>query len=184
LAVYEGSVDAAELELLASRAVPLVLNPSSMLSTGWGVPDLRMLHGTGIKTTLGTDGLGFGLGTEMRNLVLGQPRGTDCRTALDATVATLRATWEFAGDALGCQLGRFVPGYEADFVVVEYQAPSPLDTSNALTHWFQGLLEAWHPRYVWVAGTPRLTDFKPAVHEAELHREARRVAAALWKRLL
>ncbi|MFI5413425.1 MAG: amidohydrolase family protein, partial [Candidatus Lutacidiplasmatales archaeon] len=178
-------LESGDAELLALRGVPLALNPSSNLSNGVGLPDLPALREAGVRVTLGTDGLGFGLGPEVRNFVFSQRhRALDPLAAgLDDVVAALRATWDFAGEALGCQLGLLEPGYEADFVVVDYEAPTPLDAANALGHWFFGLLEAWHPKHVWVAGTQRVTDFKPAVHEAELHREARRVAQALWRRI-
>ena len=185
LAVHGVHLDPGDSRVLASRGVRLALNPSSNLSNGVGLPDLPALRRAGVPVTLGTDGLGFSLGPEVRNLVFSQRhRALDPLAAgLDDVAAVLRETWEFAGEALGCQLGRLEPGYEADLVAVDYDAPTPLEAANAIGHWFFGLLEAWRPRHVWVAGTPRVTDFQPAIREADLHREARRVAAALWKRI-
>jgi hypothetical protein len=45
------------------------------------------------------------------------------------------------------------------------------------------VLEDWRPHAVWIAGVPRLVSHRPLIAEAELHREARRVAEALWKRI-
>jgi len=183
IAVYGSPLDADDTQVLSLRGVPLTLTPTANIAHG-GLPDLAELHRAGVKMPLGTDGMGFGLGFEVRNLVFSQGRGVlGPQTGLEEAATSLRSTWEFAGEALGCQLGRLEPGYEADFVVVDYQSPTPLNAENALGHWFDGLLESWHPRHIWVAGAQRVTDFKPAVHEAELHREARRVAGALWKRL-
>ena len=185
LAVHGVHLDGPELDLLAQRGVPLALNPSSNLSNGVGLPNLPELRRRGVGFTLGTDGLGFGLTPEVRNLVFSQRhRALDPLAAgLDDVVAALRTSWDFAGNALGCQLGRLKPGYEADLVVVDYHPPTPLDAANALGHWFFGLLEAWHPRHVWVAGHHRVLDFQTTVSETELHGEAWRVAAALWKRI-
>jgi cytosine/adenosine deaminase-related metal-dependent hydrolase len=185
LAVHGVHLDVGDAELLASRGVPLALNPSSNLNNGVGLPDLPALRNAGVSVTLGTDGMGFGMGPEVKNFVFTQRhRALDPLAAgLDDVAAALRTTWDWAGDHLGCQLGRLEPGYEADLVVVDYEAPTPVDATNALGHWFYGLLEAWRPRHVLVGGKALVTDFVPHVREAELHREARRVASALWKRL-
>lgn len=185
LAVHGVHLDPGDAALLASRGVPLALNPSSNLNNGVGLPDLPSLRRAGVSWTLGTDGLGFALGPEVRNLVFSQRHRAlnPLAAGLDDAAAALRTTWDWAGETLGCRLGRIEPGYEADLITVDYEAPTPLDGSNALGHWFYGLLEAWHPRHVWVAGRPLVTDFVPHVHEVELHREARRVAKALWARV-
>lgn len=185
LAVHGVHLAPGEAELLAQRDVALALNPSSNLNNGVGLPDLPALRTAGVAVTLGTDGLGFSLGPEVRNLVFSQRhRAADPRVAgLDDVVTVLRNTWDWAGSLLGCRLGRLQAGYEADLVVVDYEAPTPLSADNALGHWFFGLLESWRPRHVWVAGTALLTDFVPHVPEAALHREARRVAGALWSRI-
>jgi cytosine/adenosine deaminase-related metal-dependent hydrolase len=185
LAVHGVHLEPGEAALLASQGVTLALNPSSNLSNGVGLPHLGELRREKVRVTLGTDGLGFSLGPEVRNLVFSQRhRALDPLAAgLDDVVALLRATWDFAGEALGCQLGRIEPGYEADLVAVDYHPPTPLDAGNAVGHWFYGLLEDWRPKAVWVGGVPRLVAHKPLVAEAELHREARRVAEALWKRI-
>ncbi len=185
LAVHGVHLEPGDASLLARRGIPLALNPSSNLSNGVGLPDLRELRREKVRFTLGTDGLGFGLGPEIRNLVFSQRHREQNPLAagLEDVVAALRTTWDFAGEALGCQLGRIEPGYEADLVAVDYHSPTPLDASNAAGHWFYGLLEQWRPRDIWVAGTPRLVSYKPLVAEAELHHEARSVAQALWKRI-
>ncbi len=185
LAVHGVHLDEGDSALLSRRGVTLALNPSSNLSNGVGLPDLAEFRREKVKFSLGTDGLGFALGPEVRNLVFSQRHRalSPLAAGLDDIVAALRTTWEFAGEALGCQLGRIEPGYEADLVAVDYYAPTPLDATNATGHWFYGLLEAWRPRHVWIAGKARLSDGKPAIAEGELHREARRVAGALWKRV-
>lgn len=186
LAVHGVHLEATEAALLAEREVTLALNPSSNLSNGVGLPDLNLFRTHRVRCTLGTDGLGFALGPEVRNLVFSQRHRALNPLAADLgdVTALLRNTWLFAGETLNCLMGRLEPGYEADLVVVDYEAPTPVDAANAAGHWFYGLLETWRPQHVWVAGIPLLTDGVPHVHETQLHREARRVAAALWKRIV
>lgn len=183
LAVHGVHLDPGDAALLARREVPLILNPSSNLSNGVGLPDLPELRRQGVSVGLGTDGLGFSLGPEVRNLVFSQRhRALDPRAAgLDDVIAALRTNWDFASETLGCRLGRIEPGYDADLVAVDYAAPTPLGPDNAVGHWFYGLLEGWRPRHVWVEGQARMTDYQTTVHETDLHREAQRVAQALWK---
>jgi len=185
LAIHGVHLDPGDAELLSLRQVPLVLNPSSNLSNGVGLPDLPHLRNQGVRVGLGTDGLGFGLGPEVRNLVFSQRhRALDPRVAtLDDVAAALRTNWDFASEALDCRLGRLEPGYEADLIAVDYHPPTPVEASNALGHWFYGLLEGWRPRHVWIGGTLRMSDYQTTIHEVELHREARRVAQVLWKKI-
>lgn len=185
LAVHGVHLSDDERQILAKNGIPLALNPSSNMNNGVGLSDLPALRAAGVSVMLGTDGLGYSLTADLRNLVYGQRhRALNPLVAgLDDVAQALRNNWEWAGATLGCQLGRIEPGYEADLVVVPYEAPTPLDETNALGHWFFGLLEEWRPTDVWVAGSRLMTDGVPHVHEKQLHREARRVAGALWKRV-
>ncbi|MCK5828251.1 amidohydrolase, partial [Candidatus Bipolaricaulota bacterium] len=86
---------------------------------------------------------------------------------------------------LGVDVGQLTVGAPADFVLLDYEPPTPLEAGNALGHLLFGT--AVHSMRVtdsFVAGRPILRDSRFVdLDEEAIYAHAREQAASLWKRL-
>lgn len=178
-------VDPRDYDLLRRRGVRIAVNPTSNMNNGVGLPDLPAFLANGIPCLLGNDGLGYGMAKELQNAVFTMHHRAQSPVAFgfDGLRAMLRESYDYAGSLLGCSLGRFAPGYEADMLFLPYDPPTPLGEKNVWGHFFYGMLERFTPREVWCAGKTLLLGGKTAADEAGIFREARSVAGRLWKQI-
>ena len=76
-----------------------------------------------------------------------------------------------------------MPGAPADLVVLDYEPPTPLDSSNLAGHYLFGL-GAWAVRDVMVAGRWVVRNRRHlVVDEEELAARCRAAAPRLWERM-
>lgn len=185
LLAHCGHVDARDYDLLRRRGVRIALNPSSNMNNGVGLPDVPAFRKAGLPCLLGNDGLGYGMAREMQNVVFAMHHRAQSPVAFgfDGLRQLLREGYDYAGGLLGCRLGRFSPGFEADMLFLPYDPPTPLTDDTVWGHFFYGMLENFAPRTVWRGGKTLLRDGRPLADEAAIDRNAREVSAKLWERL-
>ena len=131
---------------------------------------------------LGTDGMDGDLFAESRTAWF---KSLDARAGLPfaAPMGWVAGSARFAGARLGLPaLGRLEVGAPADFAVLDYDLPHPMDDTNAAGHWTYGF-EARHVTDVmrggqWTVRGRKLVDASIA---QRLH-AAGPAIAALWKR--
>jgi 5-methylthioadenosine/S-adenosylhomocysteine deaminase len=124
LAVHMTQLDAAEIELIASRGVHLIHCPESNLKLASGFAPIATLAAHGVNIALGTDGAAsnndldmFG---EMRTAALLAKGVSGDASAIAAAVALEMATLNGARAlGLGDQIGSLVVGKQADLVAVD-----------------------------------------------------------------
>jgi len=126
-------LDDADRQQMAKRGAAIAFCPTSNLFLGSGLFDLRAAHDCGIRSGIGTD-VGGGTSLNMfRTLneaykvlqLQGQPL-PGFRALYLATLGAANALY------LDDRIGNFVPGKEADFVVIDYAASSI--TERRLSH--------------------------------------------------
>jgi cytosine/adenosine deaminase-related metal-dependent hydrolase len=89
----------------------------------------------------------------------------------------------YAEKVFGCQLGRVVPGYAADLILLEYNPPTPITQSNLQSHVLAALTggalrsSVINGRVVFKGGKVM------GVDEADVMERGRRRAERLWARL-
>ncbi|WP_083258986.1 amidohydrolase family protein [Cellulosilyticum sp. I15G10I2] len=169
-------------DLLAQKEIYAAVNPTSNMNNGVGLPDVKGLMQRGIKCLIGNDGLGFNLTRDMQNLMYTMHlkyQSAQC-FGLQEVTEIIKNNYDYAGKLLGCQLGRFEKGYEADFMEVFYNPPTPMDKSNMLGHFFYGILDRFTPNKVWAQGEVRVAEGKVKIDEAIIYKEARHVADKVW----
>jgi len=135
------------------------------------------------RLPLGTDGIGSDMFEESHAAYF-RLREDDLGALASWPLARLADGARLAGQIFGePQLGRLEPGAPADLVVLDYDAPTPLDAQTFAGHWAFGL-GARFVRDVMVAGDWVVLDRK-LVHTdaAQLAHDARREAERLWRRL-
>ena len=181
-------IDEAEKELLAERDVVVVHNPRSNMNNAVGLCDMPEFLERGILTGLGPDGLGANMLAELFTAGILQKHGNAdplCGPfdALDALL--FRNNPRIAERLLGVSVGPLVPGAPADIALLDYTAPTPLRSENALGHLLFGI--AVHNLRVtdlFVAGERILSDGAFVdVDEEAVYANAREQAQRLWDRL-
>jgi putative selenium metabolism protein SsnA len=178
-------LDRAEVALFLASGATLVHNPRSNMNNAVGRAPLGLL---GARVALGTDGIGADMFEEGR---AGQLRALEERheaegpaPAPDWALQRLAAGAALVGEAFGEPLlGGIVAGAPADLVVLDYPAPTPLDTDTLAGHWMFGL-SARAVRDVVVGGEVVVRERRlTRVDQDALAAGARLEAARLWDRL-
>lgn len=113
--------------IMAERGVTCVHNPASNLKLGSGVAPIPAMKQAGVNVALGTDGVSSHNATDFffdvklaAILHNGVNRDPLALTAWDALeMATVNG-----GAALGRKTGRIAPGYDADLILVDFDAPN------------------------------------------------------------
>jgi len=181
-------IDESEKDLIAERDAIVVHNPRSNMNNAVGTFDLNGFLDRGITTGLGTDGLGANMLAELftAGILQKHSHGDPLAGSFDALYSLLFVNNPaIAGRLLGIELGQIAPGMPADFVLLDYEAPTPFEAGNALGHLLFGT--AVHSMRVtdsFVAGRQILREgcFVELDEEA-IYAHAREQAASLWKRL-
>lgn len=181
-------INESEKDLIAKRNAVVVHNPRSNMNNAVGTFDLTGFLDRGITTGLGTDGLGANMLAELFTASILQKHslGNSLAGSFDALYQLLFVNNPtIAGRLLGIDLGQIAVGAPADFVLLDYEPPTPLEEGNALGHLLFGT--AVHSMRVtdsFVAGRPILRDSQFVdLDEEAIYAHAREQAASLWKRL-
>ncbi|OOM81098.1 amidohydrolase family protein [Clostridium sp. BL-8] len=173
-----------DMDILAKHKIYVALNPTSNLNNAVGLADVLELEKRNIKCILGNDGLGFNLTREMLNLLFGMHLKYKSPTAysLNNLKKVIENNYEYAGKLLNCKLGQIEQGYEADFLTLEYNAPTPMNEDNLFGHFFYGMLDNFKPKNVWCNGKIKLKDYKLLEDEEKIYGEARKIAKEIWSK--
>ena len=149
----------------------IVHNPRSNLQNAVGYADVRTL---GSRVALGTDGMDGDLFTEARVAHLRAREAYGPVGGIDA-VALLAGSQRLADAAVGPRPG--------DWIVLDYDPPTPLTAANLAGHVLFGL-GTRHVRDVVVNGEAIVEERRSTrVDGARVHARAREEAARLWERM-
>ncbi len=117
----------ADWDILARHGVTAVHAPTSNLKLGSGVAPIPAMRRAGVNIALGTDGVSSNNATDfffdmklaaiLHNGVSRDPTAVTAWEALE--MATVNG-----GKALGRKTGRLQPGYDADLILVDFDAPN------------------------------------------------------------
>ncbi len=186
--VHALHVDEEEKDLIAERGAAVVHNPRSNMNNAVGSFDMSGFLERGIRTGLGTDGLGDNMLGELFTAGLLQRHATASALAgsFDALDQLLFCgNPDIAARLLGAELGVLTPGGPADVVLVDYLPPTPLRTDTLLGHLLFGIaVRSLRVADVIVAGQPVLRE-GTFVHldEPAAYASARGEAERLWHRI-
>lgn len=113
--------------IMAKHGVTCVHNPASNLKLGSGVAPIPAMKQAGVNVALGTDGVSshnaadfffdVKLAAILHNGVGCDPLALTAWDALEMATAN-------GGAALGRKTGRIAPGYDADLILVDFDAPN------------------------------------------------------------
>ena len=173
-------LDDGEVALVRRAGASIAHNARSNMNNSIGRARIGAL---GAHVALGTDGIGADMFEESR-VAFFRLREDDLGGAPGWPLVPLAESARLAGRLFGEPLlGTLEPGAPADLVVLDYDAPVPLDSASFGGHWLFGLSSRF-VRDVMVAGEWAVLD-RQLVHAdaREIATAARSASGRLWRRL-
>lgn len=174
-------IDEQEAEIISSSACKVVVNPTSNLNNAVGLFDYDLFRKNNIQLLVGTDGLGSNIAKEWQNLyyVGKQSMKNPSGICLEEIRNYIIESYDYFNSLLGVKIGRLAPSHDADFILVDYEAPTPMTAANAFGHIFFGVFDQLRPHSVFIEGCRRLEAYKlvdeVSVDEGDVE--------ALWERV-
>ncbi len=180
-------LDEKEKGILAEAGAILVHNPQSNMNNAVGVADIPGMMKRGILVSLGNDGFGYEMLSDLRAMTLVHKLASRDPKALGFDLARkifFENNYAITKRLFGVEVGRIRPGYQADLILVDYLPPTPLDEGNFMGHLLFGLAGNPQVLTVTVDGRVIMQDRRIlGVDEEIVYREAREVTEGLWKRI-
>lgn len=164
-----------ELAQVLSTGAWLLHSARSNMETMTGVANVAKF---GVRGCLGTDVMPLDMLTEAQVAWL---RARDAGQPIDV-LRLLANGHRLASKVFGVELGPLRPGCGADLVVLDYRAPTPLDSRTLADH----LLHGFSPRNVesvMVDGVWRVLRREPLVDTREVADAASAAAQGVWTRM-
>ncbi|AKI96688.1 putative aminohydrolase SsnA [Kosmotoga pacifica] len=176
-----------EAQIIKESDGYIVVNAQSNLNNGVGIsywPDFLKM---GVKVGIGNDGFGFNLAKDLRFFLLTphhEKRDPRVSGVNDLIKTFFRTNAEIATRSFGKELGYIEPGQRADFVLIDYTPPTPIERDNFIGHFFYGVIDNLKVTDVFVSGKQIVSEGEiVTVDKQAIYSEARKLASALWKRL-
>jgi putative selenium metabolism protein SsnA len=171
-------VDETELDIIKNRKAVIVLNPTSNMNNGVGLPDFVKMKKHHIPVVIGNDGINFDITKEYQSLFFGMHQLYKSPTtfSIDDLISVIRTTYEYVSRLFNVKLGKIKKGYQADFQLVDYIEPTPINQENIFGHLFFGLFGNWKPFAVFIDGENKIVK----VHEQQIKEVAKVCANKLW----
>ena len=113
--------------IMARRGVTCAHNPVSNLKLGSGVAPIPAMKKAGVNIALGTDGVSSHNATDFffdLKLAAILHNGVGCDPMAMTAWEALEMATVHGGKALGRKTGRIAPGYDADLILVDFDAPN------------------------------------------------------------
>lgn len=170
-----------EAELIGKRNCVVALNPTSNMNNAVGLFDYNLFKRNNIGLVVGTDGLGVNIMREWQNLYYIGKQSTENPSGigLDEIQNHILESYRFFNSLSKSKIGRIKAGYDSDFLVFDYNPPTPMDENNVFGHVFFGVFDSMKPRYVIVEGNYKINDYKAQI-EFEMRHD---LVKDLWERI-
>jgi len=185
LIVHGAYLSDREMELIRDRKCYLVMNPSSNMNNGVGLPDYRRMKELGVPVMLGNDGMSTAIANEWQAMLFAMhhryrdPLGF----GLDDLWQIIQNGYDYASRRLGIPLGRFEKDYGADLMLLEEQPITPISGDNALGHLFYGYAMSLKPSTLWARGEKKMQNYQVSGADEEMFQRSRDLSAKLWKEI-
>ena len=175
-------VAAPQFEIMRRAGITAAHNCQSNTNNAVGICPVVPLMEAGVHVALGGDGYTYDLFTELGFAsILQHIRTMDCTTFSGRQVLDMAFTnnQRLARNVFGYDVGVLRPGSAADFLILDYDPPTPLNSGNVLSHMTSGF--SGHVHTVVVDGETVVENHKcTRVDEKEVFAACRQEAQRLW----
>ncbi|QTA37729.1 amidohydrolase family protein [Thermosipho ferrireducens] len=178
-------VNEEEMALISQYKCYVAYNVTSNMNNAVGLPDYQKMKRYGINVIAGNDGLGFNFSRDLLNIFFSMKLAGNSPISFDFNdfIKIINNTYELAGKYLGVKLGKIKPGYAADLLIIPYDIPTPMNSSNIIGHFIFGVLDNFKPSHVIVNGKTLIDNFNVLLQTEIIYKEASKIAETVWKRL-
>ena len=175
-----------ELDIVKNNKAYMVVNTTSNLNNAVGITDIKKYLDKGIKVMVGNDGLSSSMATEYLNAYYLTHLKNNSPTAMNLgdIIDIINNAYSYVGRRLNIKIGKLEHDYVSDFMLVDYEPFTDMNSSNAFGHIFFGLFPNFKPTDVFVDG--KILVKKGLLVSQKTKRElvqAKKVSAELWKRV-
>jgi len=171
----------AEAEILRNKNVTIALNPSSNLNNNVGIFNWNLIKD--IHVIIGTDGLGSNIGQEIYLFNLLAKKSLDAPIGLshEELIKVIENSYTLVNKLLGIKIGKIRQHYKADFLLIDYNNPTPMTQKNAFSHILYGIFNQMQPEKVIINGKEVFSNYKTHV-KPEVYEKSLEVSRKLFKK--
>lgn len=183
LAIHCVHIDPEEMEILAERDVSVVHNPESNMGNAVGRAHVGAMLEKGLRLGLGSDGYTTDMFESLKVANLLWKHGEEDPAAGAELSSLLTNNIDIISRHFGLPIGRLVPGWQADAIILKYSPYTPLTPGNWFFHLLMGV-SGGMASTVLVDGRVLMEDGQlSGVDQEKIFAQARLQAEKLWKRL-
>jgi len=170
-----------EAEILRDKNVTIALNPSSNLNNNVGIFDWELLKD--IEVMIGTDGLGSNIGQEIYlfNLLAKKSLDSPIGLSQEELIKVIENSYTLVNKLLSIKIGKIRQHYKADFLLIDYNNPTPMTQKNAFSHILYGVFNQMQPEKVIINGKEVFSNYKAHV-KPEVYEKSVEVSRKLFKK--
>jgi len=174
-------INAKEVELLKKKNAFVALNPSSNLNNNVGLFDYELLKD--LKLIIGTDGLGSNIAAEIYLFNLLAKKSVDSPLGIPEAelIKIIENAYVLVNNLLKIKIGKIRQHYKADFLLIDYNNPTPMTQENAFSHVLYGIFNQMKPEKVIINGKEVLSNYKVHI-KPELYEASLKVSRKLFKK--
>jgi cytosine/adenosine deaminase-related metal-dependent hydrolase len=175
-----------EMELLASTDTVVAHNPQSNMNNAVGVADIIALQKRGILVGLGTDAMTTNMLEELRAALWAQhlSQANPSIGFMEVVNTLFVNNAKVAARVFGLPFTGLSEGGVADFAIIDYDPPTPLETGTCFGHLVFGISQAMVDTTI-VGGKVLMQNKKLTidVDEERIDARARELTKELWQKL-
>jgi cytosine/adenosine deaminase-related metal-dependent hydrolase len=174
-------INEAEAEILRNKKVTIALNPSSNLNNNVGIFDWHLIKD--INIMIGTDGLGSNIAQEIYLFNLLAKKSLDNPLGIEENqlIKIIENSYTLVNKLLGIKIGKIRQHYKADFLLIDYNNPTPMTQKNAFSHILYGVFNQMQPEKVIINGKEVFSNYKAHV-KPEVYEKSVEVSRKLFKK--
>jgi putative selenium metabolism protein SsnA len=179
-------IDEQDQNILKNTDTMVVHNPQSNMNNAVGCCDLISIMEKGIMTGLGTDGMTFNMFEELgiANVIHKHVRQTPNTGWGEVETLITKNNPEIASRIFGKKIGVIEPEAAGDVIILDYDPPTPLNSSNFWGHMLFGITKSKVLTTI-VNGQVLMEDGNltiDGIDEADINKKSREIAEKFWER--
>jgi len=165
-------IDEKEASIIKKKNCYIALNVSSNMNNGVGLPDYSLFKRFNINS----------MANEIRNLYLTMNHKLKSPIAfqLSDLLQIIKNNYEYINKVMNIKIGKIEKDYKADFLLVSYNEPTPINSKNIFAHLVFGLFNNFKPKHVWCNGKHIVNQYKISNKLEKKYLEAKQIAKKLW----
>ena len=184
LAIHGVHLQEGEIGILKENQVNLIHNPESNMGNAVGAAPIKKALDQGLTVGLGTDGYTTDMfeSINVANLLQSHQQSHPSAGGDETYQMAFNNNHRIASKYFGVPLGVLKPGAAADFIIVDYQSPTPIKAENAFGHILMGFSGGLVDSTI-VGGRVLMENREVKVLDNEkIYRKCREQARDFWQR--